>query len=147
LKNVAKIIRYQNKNFDGSGVPVDSISRHEIPLGSRILRVLSEIVELESKEMPTFRAIETLQRWPNIYDPVIVEAAAACFVKASPVLKGGIAASDLRVGHVLLSDVVSKDGVLIVSADNKITSIVLEKIKNFADLGGIEEPIFVKGTE
>ena len=144
LKNVARIIRYQNKNLDGSGIPVDSISRSEIPLGSRILRVLAELVELEAKEMPTFKAIETLQRWPNIYDPVIVEATAACFVKSSPALKGGIAASELRVGQVLISDIVSKDGVLIVSAGNKISGIVLEKVKNFAELGGIEEPIFIK---
>ena len=144
LRNVAQIIRYQNKNYDGSGIPVDSISRSEIPFGSRILRVLGRLVALEAKEMPTFRAIETLQRWPNLYDPVIVEAVAACFVKTSPALKGGIAASELRVGHVLASDIVSTDGVLIMSAENKITSFALEKIKNFVDLGGIQEPIFVK---
>ncbi|MBM3832734.1 MAG: response regulator [Verrucomicrobia bacterium] len=147
LKNVARIIRYQNKNFDGSGIPVDAVSRHEIPLGARILRVLTELVELEAKEMPTFRAIETLQRWPNLYDPEIVGAAAACLIKTSSTQKGGIAASELRVGHVLLSDIVSKDGVLIVSSGNKISSIILEKIKNFVDLGGVQEPIFIKQVE
>jgi response regulator RpfG family c-di-GMP phosphodiesterase len=144
LKNVARIIRYQMKNYDGSGIPMDSVSRSEIPLGSRILRVLSELVELESKEMPRFKAIEALRRWPNLYDPTIVTAAAECLIRSSGSIEGGKAVSELRVGQVLLSDIVTKERVLIVAAGNKITTFVLEKVKNFAELGEVEEPIQIK---
>lgn len=147
LKKVAKIIRYQKKNLDGSGFPVDSVSRHDIPIGSRILRAVTDLVEIENKGMPTFKAIEVLRRWPNLYDPDIVEAIAKCLVKDSGGLQGGVAVNELRVGQILVSDVVSKDKVLIVSAGNKISKIILEKVRNFAELGGVEEPIFVKEAD
>lgn len=41
LEEVAKIIKYQSKNFDGSGLPEDDlISKQGIPLISRILKIL-----------------------------------------------------------------------------------------------------------
>lgn len=148
LKNVATMVRYQRKNYDGSGFPMDSVSRSEIPLGSRILRVLTEIVESQARGMPLFKAVEVLRRWPNVYDPSIVEAAAGCFVANAGGLEGGVSVAELRAGQILLSDIVTKtDHVLIVAAGNKVTRIILEKVRNFAELGEIEEPIFVKEPE
>jgi response regulator RpfG family c-di-GMP phosphodiesterase len=48
LEEVAKIIQYQDKGFDGSGFPVDALRGEEIPFGARLLRVMSDILRLEA---------------------------------------------------------------------------------------------------
>jgi len=45
---------------------------------------------------------------------------------------------------VLLSPIQTNDGVLIVQAGTAISPMLLEKLRNFAELSGIKEPIYVK---
>ena len=52
LESVAEIVRYQNKYFDGSGMPQDSVSGEKIPIAARMLRVLSDIVNPTSRIRP-----------------------------------------------------------------------------------------------
>jgi len=51
----------------------------------------------------------------------------------------------LRVGHVLTADLETKDGVLILSAGNRITPPLIQRLRNFAALSGIKEPIHIEG--
>src|SRR5690606_30802027 len=61
LENVAQIIRYQNKNYDGSGFPRDGVKGDEIPIGARVLKVLSDLAELEAVEnVAKFQAFEMM---------------------------------------------------------------------------------------
>jgi hypothetical protein len=48
---------------------------------------------------------------------------------------------------VLRSNIETKEGTLILSTGHHITEMTLEKIKNFARVSGIREPIFVEGPE
>jgi len=57
LETVAKIVRYQGKNFDGTGFPADEISGANIPIGARILRVLSDLLLMESHKVPKTTAL------------------------------------------------------------------------------------------
>jgi hypothetical protein len=52
--------------------------------------------------------------------------------------------AELRVGHVLVSDIVTKDGILIVAAGNHITQPLIQRLRNFASFSGIKEPIHVE---
>ena len=54
--------------------------------------------------------------------------------------------SDLRVGHVLVSNLETKGNMLLVAAGNKITPMLLHRLRNFSSLYGIREPIFVEET-
>jgi hypothetical protein len=51
--------------------------------------------------------------------------------------------SNLRVGHVLVSDIQTMDGILIVAAGNQITPPLIQRLRNFSALSGIREPILV----
>src|SRR5260221_11607169 len=72
LESVAKIILYQNKNYDGSGFPVDAVAGDEIPIGSRILKVLSDLAKLESVRIPKFKALDQMQSRAGWYDPRVL---------------------------------------------------------------------------
>ncbi|MCD4691554.1 MAG: response regulator, partial [Calditrichales bacterium] len=47
LENISKIILYQNKLFNGQGLPNDSVKGIDIPLGSRIIKILSDFLQIE----------------------------------------------------------------------------------------------------
>lgn len=150
LESVARIIRFQNKNFDGSGFPADKLAGEEIPIGSRILRVLADLLLIESKAIPRFKALTRMRQCPGRYDPKVLEAIAAAFdvfLAAKPadeVLKE-ISFKHLCVGQVLKANVMTKDGMLIITAGTEVSQVVMEKLHNFSELSGINEPIYVEG--
>ena len=150
LESVARIVRYQNKRYDGSGFPSDAIAGDEIPIGSRILKVLSDLLRIETRGTPRFKALEQMQEQTGCYDPRVLDATFACFdvyLQATTEVKAAsatISMKELRVNHVLSADLFTSDGILIVSAGAEITQMILEKIHNFEELSGIREPIFVR---
>jgi response regulator RpfG family c-di-GMP phosphodiesterase len=150
LGGVARIVLYQSKHFDGSGFPVDAVSGLNIPLGARILKVLSDLVQLEAKKIPKFRALEQMQQRLGWYDPAILAAACACFNADLPGLTRvgkitrAVGWQELRAGQTLHSDVRTVEEVLIVTAGTRITPVLMERLKNFAQIGGLKEPIEIE---
>lgn len=149
LQAVARIVRYQAKHFDGSGFPQDAVQGEEIPLESRILKVLSDLLQLEAKKLSKFKALEHLQKQAGWYDPTVLAALPRSFDLAPhPELpqKRSVAVNfaDLHAGQVLLSDVKTNDDVLIVTAGTKISPLLMERLKNFAVLSGLKEPIYIE---
>ena len=148
MENVSRMVLYQMKNFDGSGFPMDSTAGEEIPLGSRILRVLNDLVLFESNKLPPSKAFEKMQHASGRYDPKVLQAMAAVFdVCLNPEIAAGnglsIAWKELRVGHRLLANVQTADGMLIVPSGTEVSQAVMGKLRNFAELSGIKEPILI----
>ncbi len=152
LESVARIVLYQNKNFDGTGFPSDAVKGEEIPLEARILRVLTGLAQLVAKNTPPFKALEQLRQQPNVYDVKVLDAAARSLeltsaapsdAEAKPTV--ALDFPDLHVGHVLFGDIVTRDDILIVVAGTKMTPLLLERLRNFASLSGLKLPIYVQG--
>jgi response regulator RpfG family c-di-GMP phosphodiesterase len=147
LEPVAEIIRYQNKNFDGSGFPVDSAAGENIPLGSRILRVLTDLVGFEMRKVARSGAFTLMRQTPGKYDTRVLAAVAKSLdlqPKASPAIEVfKISFRQLRIGYTLKSDLTTRDGMLIAAAETQVTPLLLRKFQNFAQLSGIEEPISI----
>ena len=150
LETVARIVLYQNKQFDGSGFPPDSVKGEEIPLESRIIKVLADLIHLESKKIPRIKAMEQLQFLTGWYDLRVLAAVIQCFDLAlpTPIVPHQKALplrfSELRPGLVLLSDVRTNDDVLIIMAGTRVSPLLLDRLKNFATLRGLKEPIYVE---
>jgi len=151
FEGVANIILHQAKNFDGSGFPCDGATGEDIPLGARILKVLGDLQTLEQKGMARGVALLELQARPGAYDPRVLDAAFKCFdyspavstlESAKPAL---CPVADLHPGQLLLADVMTTDGTLIVSAGTRLTAVMLEKIRNSGRINGVQEPICVAG--
>lgn len=150
LEGVSKIILYQEKNFDGSGFPEDEVAGEQIPLGARMLKILSALAEHESAGASRDAAIKNLREEKDAFDPEILAridtlplASPNSTSPAKP--KIPITFADLRVGHLLCSDVETCDGILIVSGGNRVTPTLMQRLRNFSMLSGIKEPIYVEG--
>lgn len=149
LEGVARIVRYQHKNYDGSGIPQDSVKGDAIPLGSRLLKILSDLAQLQAGGMNRLQALDEMQSRLGWYDPALLDAVREHFgvaVAARDAARQNISImiGDLSPGMVLHSDIETKDGTLILRAGHHITEMNLERIKNFNLVSGIKEPLFVE---
>jgi response regulator RpfG family c-di-GMP phosphodiesterase len=150
LDEVARIILYQNQRFDGSAFPPDKVAGENLPVGSRILKVLVDLVQLEKKGIQRPAAIEEMRKRKDWYDPrmlnVVIDALCQEADERGPV-EGTtrlVTFLNLRIGDVLAADLVTKDGVLIISAGNRVTMPMMQRLRNFAALSGVKEPIHVE---
>jgi len=151
MENVARIVLYQNKNFDGAGFPDDPVAGEAIPLGARMLKLLADLARLESDGLARPAALEQLRARAGWYDPRLLQAiehspGAAPVQQADIGSSAAVAFAELRVGHVLRGNLETKGNMLLVTAGNKITPMLMHRLRNFASLYGIQEPIFIEKT-
>ncbi len=150
LESVARIVLYINKRFDGSGFPPDSTKGENVPLGSRILRFLFDLAELEHRGNARVQALAMLASQNGHYDPQVIEAANACLNHATARAKNTAAIikslpiAKLRAGQILRSDIKTIEGQLLVAAGNTITAAMLERLSNFLRITSLDEPVQVE---
>lgn len=150
LESVARIVLYQNKNFDGTGFPLDGVAGQDIPIGARILKVLADLEQCEAEGKPKHKAIEEMRARGDCYDPMVLKAACASFDLSPPESPAGstqdlaVSVKDLHPGCLLLADVKTTDGILIVKAGMTVSLALLERLRNFANMAGVQEPIPVR---
>jgi len=149
LEGVAQIVRYQDKHFDGSGFPADALSGEAIPLGSRLLKILLDMTQMQSSGSARLKALEQMQAQTGRYDPGLLavvrawsEGGPSGAANAAP-LSLAIGLKDLAPGMVLRSNVETKEGTLILTAGHVLSEMTLERILNFDRVAGIKEPVLV----
>ena len=150
LEGVSKIVRYQQKHFDGAGFPPDAVKGEAIPFGARLLKILMDMVQLRSTGVLEVTALNELQQRQGWYDPALLARVRESFgggeaAEVKPT--HSVTVKGLAVGMVLHTDVLTKEGTLVVKAGHQISEMTLEKIQNFDSVSGIREPIFVEGTK
>jgi response regulator RpfG family c-di-GMP phosphodiesterase len=150
LENVAKIIRYQKKNFDGSGFPADHLAGQDLPVGARILKVLADLLDLQGHGLTRVAALAVMRGRRGLYDPRVLEVAGQA-LETAPAKPTAIAPATRQVGldelapdQLLLADVETKEGLSILSAGTRLTPTMLDLIRNFAKLNGIREPLLIR---
>ncbi len=146
MQPISEIVYYQNKCFDGSGFPDDWVAGEDIPIGARILHVLTDL--LSGTDALDAAAVEELRKHGNKYDPKVLDAVRQA-VSAMPtedrtrsgVLKVPVAG--LTPGAKLVSNVETEDGVRVLVAGAEITQAQLEHLQNMHQIRPLKEPIYV----
>lgn len=150
LANVAKIVAYQNKNYDGTGFPADTVAGERIPIGSRLLRILSDRLVLEAEGVIRQQALQVMKLRVGIYDPKLLDLCFTCFETfLSSQLRGDIPVRalpirELRAGQIVASDIATRSGLLLIGRDHCVTPMMLERLLNYAQLGEVQEPVLIQ---
>lgn len=151
LQDVARIVLYQRKNFDGSGFPEDDVAGAGLPHESRILRVLMDLADALDQGRTAAAFFAELADDVPTYDPAILVALRREFAAEQSTGVESPAApvdldlpwQELRVGQELRADVRSANGQLVAARGTRITSLLLSKISIVAELEGIPSPVRV----
>lgn len=147
LEQVAEAIYYMSKNFNGTGFPADGRKGADIPLGGRILRVAADYLNLLGTKGEPKLAVAEMEFRSSWYDLAVVRSLARVLKEQEPAQPEteiqALTLKQLRIGQLLDGDIQTATGLLLVPAGTRLGLTHLEKLRNFARLGGIREPITV----
>ncbi len=149
LSGVAELLYYVRQRFDGTGIPGDGVRGDRIPIGARIIAVAEEIVRMEQVGISRSAAVETMSARRGFYDPAILEAARGQKGQLSSAGEASeqraviLTLAQLLPGHMFLTDVYTREGVLLITAGNIATGNTIERLRNHSRLSGVKEPFRV----
>jgi len=143
MTEIAKIVYYQEKHFDGSGIPRDSVSGEGIPLGARILKAVLDFDALEVSGHTDLEALSELKKRNNRYDPNVLNALEFVISTRLTHETRSISVSELEENMILDEDVHTFKGQLLLSKGQEVTWPLIERLTNFSDTVGVREPIRV----
>ncbi len=150
LANVAEIVKYQRKNYDGSGFPNDDVRGEHIPLGARVLHIVNDFYDLLSlgkTPLDAFTEMNSSAR-SGVYDMALLKQA----IESLMLIPAGfelieVDAQNLKVGDKLITPIYAASGRLLVARGVVITAPIVEKLKHYASLGQISERASVERPE
>lgn len=152
LHGAAKLIRSYEERYDGKGFP-DHLHGSDIPMGSRILHIVSDYDYLQrgmitSKKMSAAEARDYLKQYVDIkYDPDITPVFIKDVLKDTnvhPVNSKHVKSFELIPGMVLTNDLVTNDGILLLSSGFILNKNLIDKIQNFVHSIQEELDIYVQ---
>ena len=155
LHNAAHIIKSHHERYDGNGFPA-GLKGEEIPLGARIIALANDFDTLQSGAMATHRfsmqeSLEFIkQNSGKRYDPAVVEmflAQVGNELKKTPAHIVMLSSNALHPGQVLAKDLVTRDGVMLLSHGYLLDEKLIEKICNYERGTGSDLEIFVTMTK
>jgi response regulator RpfG family c-di-GMP phosphodiesterase len=154
LRGVASIIRAHHERFDGTGYP-DALSGMTIPLGARILAVVNEYDGLVSGTLTGNHMSDSdarqfiLKSRGKRYDPAVVDAflSATGGMASMEISDMELVSRELRPGMVLARNVVSKEGVVLLTTGYILTEHLIHQLREFEDAEGCKLTLYVQPPE
>ena len=158
MKDAARLILHHQERWDGSGFP-DRLRGEAIPLGSRLLKLAVDFVELQrglilERQMNSDEALLYLRQYAGkLYDPELVEdfiQVCAAFlsdvVLADPDVKV-LGTRELAAGMVLARNLNADNGMLLLNAGKVLSELLVDKLISFEAMEGGKYKVFVKVPE
>ena len=155
MKDAARLILHHQERWDGSGFP-DRLKGEAIPLGSRLLKLAVDFVELQrglilERQMNSDEALLYLRQYAGkLYDPELVEdfiQVCAAFlsdvVLADPDVKV-LGTRELAAGMILARNLNADNGMLLLNAGKVLSELLVDKLISFEAMEGAKYKVFVK---
>ena len=134
LGGVGRVLRHQMENYDGTGLP-DHRMREEIPLASRILRIINAVQEERAEGRETLaEVLECLRRGRGtLFDPhLLVVSEEYLNVIERPSWAEGkrqVSVAQLEEGMVIAADLQTSSGIKLLPADSTLTRGMIDRIQ------------------
>ena len=139
LQSASRLIRWHHERVDGKGFP-NGLSGDMLPIGARILAVVSDFHDLENGRLVksiagSEAALQYLQEQAGKrYDPQVVEVLLSMLknqpqTKHQAVIK--LTAPELQPEMALAEDLVSEAGLLLLSKGTELSEKTIAKLRQF----------------
>jgi response regulator RpfG family c-di-GMP phosphodiesterase len=145
FEEVAKIVAYQEKRFDGSGPPPGAgVRKKDIPIGARILKVLLDFDILRTAGVSKTKTLQTLRARQGWYDPDVLAALEAVVkIDARYYKAKAVHFADLQEGMVIARDIRGSDRTVLFPRGMKVGRTLMERLRYHAHHGELTEPLHV----
>lgn len=146
---IAEILGHIYENYDGSGIP-NALKGWEIPLGSRILRVVSDYFEmLESDKTPSSKVYEVLEKESKrvyelriviLFDQYMAFKGLGCtFGK-----EYSVDFKDIKEGMYLTRSIYTESGLKLIASGLFLDKDTIDKINTISHSDGIIGRVWVR---
>lgn len=153
LHGAAEMLRAHHERFDGQGFP-DGLSGDAIPVGARILAVANDYDAVQIGNLSARRLSPEEARKFIVgssgrrYDPAVVEAFLGVTGEpeshAQPAAERRMTPSMLEPGMKLTRDFVTREGVLLLSADHVLSPGLIRQIRDYVRSEGELIALYVR---
>jgi response regulator RpfG family c-di-GMP phosphodiesterase len=144
MEKIADNILYQEKCYNGQGIPNDNVSGTDIPLGARMLKVVIDFTRFEKNEQSIEKALSRLEMQRQFYDPKILSALRTVLNLTVEVPKIVVKLVDIKIGMIIDSSILTKRGQLVARKGQKVTETLLQIISHCLENKAIEGSVEVK---
>lgn len=139
LREVAEIIAYQEKRYDGGGLPPDAISGERIPHGARILKVALDFDTLEAmyrhkrqSANPVAESLDRMRDREGWYDPDVLGALFSLATLPDGFEPRLVPVEELVPGMLLDQDVADLKGELALSRGLELNTVAIRRLAGLA---------------
>jgi response regulator RpfG family c-di-GMP phosphodiesterase len=150
LEGVRAILEHYSTNYDGRDAIPGEPCGDDLPIGSRLLKVVLDLDTLEAHGQPIAEIVETLRGRVGAYDPRVL--AALCAMRSvarqtEELLE--LPLTDVRVGMIFAFDVVAENGLVLIGRGQSATPSLVRRIQNHWRDIALREParVVVPGDE
>jgi response regulator RpfG family c-di-GMP phosphodiesterase len=143
LDAVRAALAHQAAPFDGAGAPAKAPRGKDIPLGARILAIVSDFDRLDTGGLSQELALAAMRGRLGRYDAELLELFASTLDSdGRGVEVAEIPIRLVRVGMTFVEDVRTPTGLLLVARGHEATRSLVERFRNLAS-GSVREPVRV----
>jgi len=146
MEPVVNILKYQEKRFDGSGIPADDVKGQDIPLGARIIKAVVDFDIFISNGVSKGEALVFLQQRRGWYDMKVLGAMDKILGAEAKYRIREMRLMGLEPGMVLSEDIFARRGVnptKILSRGKELTEMTIDFLLKYSRHYEIIEPVKV----
>ncbi len=144
LEQIAEAIQYQFYRYDGQDEPEDYKVGDNIPLISRMLKVINDFDSFVKTGLTRIDAMSIMNADKGCYDPNILSALEAEITGVEEnLIVRYVNVNQLKPGMILAESIVDDNNFPLVTMDNEVTEVMLARLENYAKVRKIQEPIKV----
>ncbi len=141
MEEVSSMIAFQEKHFDGTGLPHEALNGEAIPLASRLLKVALDFDALDSAGIDKIQAFEELKSRSGWYDPAALEALKIAFATEIGYEEKMLKFMELREGMVFAEELRGTNDLLLIAKGQAISQTHIARIENYVRMGHVKEPL------
>jgi CheY-like chemotaxis protein len=155
FENVAQMVGMCKNSIFKTAAAVKNESRsdlhneQELPVGVKLINILTDLIELEESGKSVNDALDIMLRRVDEYDPHIMDKVADTLKLKGTVLRKvtviSIRVMDLLTGDLLMDDIHTMDGRLLLGSGVRLNGAIIERIKNYHRMSSkVKEPIRIE---
>lgn len=144
MEKIAENILYQEKCYNGEGIPMNEVKGKDIPLGARMLKVIIDYISFEKKENSSELAFAKLEQQQQYYDPKILSAFKIALNITVDSSIRDVNLTELTDDMIINENITTKRGQLVARKGQQITDTLLHIINHCVENKALEGTIEVK---
>ncbi|MFO7728010.1 MAG: response regulator [Desulfonatronovibrio sp.] len=143
LEGLGRMIAYQEKHYNGQGVPEDTVKGDEIPLGARILKVTLDYDLLINRGISRKNSLLKMIDRKERYDPKVIKSFVEILQMEDQYTFREIRLNEVVPYMITREGVYSLNGMFLLQKGNEFTLNQIERLKNLDKTYGVKQPISV----